>query len=85
MQAVADAHFLKVAKPGVEGDERLVRRLAVSGAFLQQAALSSTLQNEGRDRAGAARIETLRLSEFIEQLFELQRRPMRTQRRSMAG
>ena len=73
MQAIADAHLLEVAEPGVEGDERLVRRLAVSGAFLEQATVAPPLENERRDGARPARIERLRLSEFVKQSFELER------------
>jgi hypothetical protein len=66
MQAVADAHLLEVAQPGVEGDEGLVRRLAVGCAFLEQPAVAPTLQNERSNGARAARVERLGLSEFVE-------------------
>ena len=41
MQAVADPHVLDVAEPGVEGDERLLWRLVVGGAFLEQTAVAA--------------------------------------------
>ena len=88
MQAVADAHVLEVAEPSVEGDERLVRRLAVGGAFLEQAAVAPAVQNESRDEARAARIKRLRFREFVEQSLKLERCAMRPggdqRRRQMA-
>ena len=88
MQSVADPHVLEVAEPGVERDERLVRRLVVGGAFLQQPGGGAALEDQRRDGARAARIERLRLGEFVEQAFELQDRAMRSggdqRRRQMA-
>ena len=88
MQAVADAHLLEVAEPGVEGDERLLWRLVVGGAFLEEPAIAALFENERRNGARAARIERLRLREFVEQSFELERCAMRPRgdqrRRQMA-
>ena len=88
MQAVADAHVLEVAKPGVEGDERLLGRLAFGGAFPEQSRFSPPLQDERGDGARASRIEPLRLGEFVEQPFELEGRAVRPcgdqRRRQMA-
>ena len=48
----------------------------------------AAFEDQRRDGAGAARIERLRLGEFVEQAFELERRPMRAgsdqRRRQMA-
>ena len=88
MQAVADTHVLEVAEPGVEGDERLVRRLVVGGAFLEQTGLAPSLEDQRRNGARPARIERLRLGEFVEQPLELERCAMRPggdqRRRQMA-
>ena len=73
MQAIADAHVLQVAEPGVESDQRLVRQLALGGAFLDEAALPPAFENERRNGPRAARIEPLRLGELVEQALELQR------------
>ena len=78
MQAVADAHVLEVAEPGVEGDQRFLRRLAISRAFLEQPAFAPPLEDQRGDGARAARIEPLRLGEFVEQPLELERGPMRS-------
>src|SRR6185437_5332080 len=67
VEAVADAHVLQVAEPGVEGDQGLIGRLAVGGAFLDEAALFSPLENERRNDPRAARIKRLRLGELVEQ------------------
>src|SRR6202035_3873579 len=77
MQAVADAHFLEIAEPGVEGDERLLRRLVGGGAFLEEPAVAALFENERRNRSRAARIECLRFGEFVVQSLELERRAMR--------
>ena len=88
MQAVADAHLLEVAEPGVEGDESVLWRLVISRAFLEEPALTAPFENERRDGASPARIERLRLREFIEQPFEFERCAMRPggdqRRRQMA-
>ena len=88
MQAVADPHLLQVAEPGVEGDKRLLRRLVIGGAFLEEPAVAAAFENERGNGARAARIERLRLREFVEQPFELERRAMRPggdqRRRQMA-
>ena len=62
MQAVADAHVLEVAEPGVERDQRLLRRLALGGAFLEQPARRAPARGSARrwrargaDRAPAPR------------------------------
>src|SRR6185312_6631106 len=78
VEAVADAHVLQVAEPGVEGDQGLIGRLAVGGAFLDEAALFSPLENERRNDPRAARIKRLRLGELVEQAFELERGPVRS-------
>src|SRR5580704_13802699 len=88
MQAVADAHLLEVAEPGVEGDERVLWRLVISRAFLEEAVVAAPFENERRDGARAARVKRLRLGEFIEQPFEFERCAMRPggdqRRRQMA-
>ena len=78
MQAVADPHVLEVAEPGVEGDQRFLRRLAFGRAFLEQPAFAPPFEDQRRDGARAARIEPLRLGEFVEQPLELERGPMRS-------
>src|SRR6185437_13922725 len=78
VEAVTDAHVLQVAEPGVEGDQGLIGRLAVGGAFLDEAALFSPLENERRNDPRAARIKRLRLGELVEQAFELERGPVRS-------
>ena len=72
------AHVLEVAEPGVEGDQRFLRRLAIGRAFLEQPALAPPLEDQRGDGARAARIEPLRLGEFVEQPLELERGPMRS-------
>ena len=77
MQPVADAHFLQLAQPGVEPQQRRVRLGALGLAFAEQSRLARALQNQIGDGARAARIERLRLREFVEQRFHLVRRAMR--------
>ena len=64
------------------------RRLVIGGAFLEEPALAALFENERRDGARPARIERLRLREFIEQTLELERCAMRPggdqRRRQMA-
>ena len=77
MQAIADAHLLEVAEPGVEGDERLLGRLVIGGAFLEEPAVAALFENERRNGARAARIERLRFGEFVKQRLKLERCAMR--------
>ena len=77
MQAVADAHVLEVAEPGVERGERLLRRLRLGGAFRDEARGAPAFEDQRGDGAGAARIEPLRLGVFVVEAFELERRPVR--------
>ena len=85
MQPVVDPHFLEVAQPGVELDQRL---LVFRAAFLQQAGAFRALQNEVGEHFCPARIEALRLRIFVEQGFDFRRRAMRARldqrRRKMA-
>src|ERR1700727_1713130 len=76
MQAIADAHFLEIAEPGVEGDERLLRRLVGGGAFLEDPPVAALAQSARRKRSRAARNECLRFGEFVVQSLELERRAM---------
>ena len=77
MQAIADAHLLEVAEPGVEGDESLLGRLVVGRAFLEEPAVAALFENERRNGARPARVKRLRLREFIEQSLEFERCAMR--------
>ena len=78
MQAIADPHLLHVAEPGVEGDERLLGRLVIGGAFLEEPAVAALFENERCNGARPARIERLRFGEFVEQSLELERCAVRS-------
>ena len=71
MQPVADAHVFQLAEPGVELPQRRIRLGPIGLAFPKQSRLARALQNQIGDGARAARIERLRLREFIEQRFQL--------------
>ena len=86
MQPVVDPHFLQVAEPRVELDQRLF--VFPRAAFLQQAGAFRALQNEVGQHLSAPRIESLRLRIFVKQGFDFRRRAMRARldqgRRQMA-
>ena len=66
VQAVANPHVLEVAEPGIESDQRLLRRLVLRRAFLEQSRFAPSFEDQRRNRARAARIERLRFGEFVE-------------------
>ena len=76
MQPVADPHVLQLAEPRVELSQRRIRLGAIGLAFPKQPRLARALENEIGDGARAARIERLRLREFVEQRLQLVGRAM---------
>ncbi len=75
VQAVADAHFLEIAHPGVETRQRLAE-IGVAGhaAFLRKAASLGFVQNGAGDELRAARIERRSGGIFVEKRFNVRRR-----------